>query len=157
MDNKGKNSHLYLPSLLSRLKDVKNEDVLSDFETLKQEILENIAMILNSRVRPERSDLGNDPFLYRSVLGFGLSDFCGISHSKYTVDNILNEIRELVVFFEPRLDGSSVRVQRIKSQESSSNIEIQISGRVSVAPYNNDVDFLFTLDLESGEPKVKKE
>ncbi len=157
MINKGKNTHLYLPSLLSRLKDTKGDDVLSDFETLKQEILDNISLILNSRVRPERRDLGDDPFLYRSVLGFGLSDFCGVSHSKYTVDYILNEIRELVVFFEPRLDGPSVAVQRIKTLDSSSNIEIQISGRLSVAPYNDDVDFFFTLDLESGEQKVKKE
>lgn len=157
MDKKGKNSHLYLPSLLSRLKDSKNDDFLSDFETLKQEILDNISMILNSRVRPERHDLDNDPFIYRSVLGFGLSDCCGVSHSKYTVDFILNEIRELVVFFEPRLDGSSVVVQRIRALDSTSNIEIQISGRLSVAPYNDDVDFFFTLDLESGEQKVKKE
>ncbi len=78
MADGSKNSQqFYLPSLLSRL---TREDIdgLSDLEMLKEEILDNIFMLLNSRVRPERKDLENDPFLYRSVLGYGLSDFCGI-------------------------------------------------------------------------------
>ena len=146
----------YLPSLLSRL---TKEDIdgLSDIDMLKEEILDNIFMLLNSRVRPERKDLENDPFLYRSVLGYGLSDFCGISHNSFTVEKLLEEIRSLIEFYEPRLDPASIKVQRVKKEDVSSNVKIQITGRISVPPYIDEVDFLFTLDLESGVPHVQRE
>ena len=148
----------YLPSLLSRL---TKEDVesISDLEMLKNEILDNIFMLLNSRVRPEKDDLGNDPYIYRSVLGYGLSDFCGVPQSSASIDSLLNEIRDLIEFFEPRLDPSSIKVNRVNGNDtkSDSTVKIEITGRVSVPPYTDDVDFLFTLDLESGVPQIRKE
>ncbi|MBQ3678314.1 MAG: type VI secretion system baseplate subunit TssE [Succinivibrio sp.] len=156
-DNFKKGQQFYLPSLLSRLtKD--NFDGLSDIDMLKEEILDNIFMLLNSRVRPEKKDLENDPFLYRSVLGYGLSDFCGLSHNSFTVDRLLNEIRELIEFFEPRLEPASIKVQRIKNtDQSSSDVKIEIMGRIAVPPYTDEVDFLFTLNLESGVPQIHRE
>ena len=155
-DSSKSGQQFYLPSLLSRL---TKEDIdgLSDIDMLKEEILDNIFMLLNSRVRPERKDLENDPFLYRSVLGYGLSDFCGISHNSFTVEKLLEEIRSLIEFYEPRLDPASIKVQRVKKEDVSSNVKIQITGRISVPPYIGEVDFLFTLDLESGVPHVQRE
>ncbi|WP_295350249.1 type VI secretion system baseplate subunit TssE [uncultured Succinivibrio sp.] len=155
-DSSKSGQQFYLPSLLSRL---TKEDIdgLSDIDMLKEEILDNIFMLLNSRVRPERKDLENDPFLYRSVLGYGLSDFCGISHNSFTVEKLLEEIRSLIEFYEPRLDPASIKVQRVKKEDVSSNVKIQITGRISVPPYIDEVDFLFTLDLESGVPHVQRE
>ena len=155
-DSSKSGQQFYLPSLLSRL---TKEDIdgLSDIDMLKEEILDNIFMLLNSRVRPERKDLENDPFLYRSVLAYGLSDFCGISHNSFTVEKLLEEIRSLIEFYEPRLDPASIKVQRVKKEDVSSNVKIQITGRISVPPYIDEVDFLFTLDLESGVPHVQRE
>ncbi|MBQ9219815.1 MAG: type VI secretion system baseplate subunit TssE [Succinivibrio dextrinosolvens] len=155
-DSSKHGQQFYLPSLLSRLTK-EDLDGLSDLDMLKEEILDNIFMLLNSRVRPEKKDLESDPFLYRSVLGYGLSDFCGLSHNPFTVDSLLKEIRDLIEFFEPRLDPASIKVQKLKSNELTSNIKIQITGRVSVPPYTDEVNFLFTLDLESGVPHIHRE
>lgn len=157
-DNLNNGQKFYLPSLLSRLSK-EDADSFSDIEMLKEEILDNIFMLLNSRVRPEKKDLENDPFLYRSVLGYGLSDFCGISNNSSNVDNLLKEIREQVEFFEPRLDPASIKVQKVKNKDKDlpANVKIAISGRISVPPYTDEVNFLFTLDLESGVPQIHRD
>ena len=46
-------------------------------EQVKEDVMRNLEMILNSSSRPSNEELGGNPWVVGSVLGFGLTDFCG--------------------------------------------------------------------------------
>ncbi len=148
----------YLPGLLSRLSEDENVSLrsMSDLSYLKKEIFRNIELLLNSRAHPRVDDLQGDRDLYFSVLGMGIDDFCGLSHGQETLSRILDNLREQVVFFEPRLDPASVQV-KILEHEGSDNcaIDIEITARINVKPFSDDINCVFSLDLESGIPSAK--
>lgn len=148
---------VFIPSLLSRLLDHDaSVQSLSDFEHLKQEILINIEFILNSRSRPSLRDLMNDPKLHFSVLGMGIDDFCGRQNSRDTVDRICDEIRALIVHFEPRLDPENLRVTlKNDEQGGKSDLLMEIQARVRVKPFDGNFFCSFVLDLETGIPSLK--
>ena len=150
--DKGSSKSLYLPSLASRLIDDERLGMLSEFDVLKAEILQNISLILNSRIRPERAALRDDPVLYRSVLGFGIKDFCGTTQSNEIIEDIIEEIRDQIITFEPRLDPKTVKVKQIATNIQVSSVGFEISGKMNVKPYNEDISYAFRFDLELGGP-----
>ena len=79
-------------------------------ELLRHEILQNITLILNSHSHPRLADLQGDQSLAFSVLGMGLADFCGHSYASLSLAQLQQRIKEQIVYFEPRLDPSSVQV-----------------------------------------------
>ncbi len=150
----------FLPSVLSRL--VTDDGPLyrakSDFDCLKQEILQNIELILNSRSHADLEDLEKRKDVYFSVLGMGVKDFCGVSHSDRSVKAIVANIKEQIIFFEPRLDAATLDL-KIKNLDESkvvqNCIQLEIFARVNVKPYDEDLKCVFTLDLESGTPSIE--
>jgi type VI secretion system protein ImpF len=107
-------SGTYLPGVFLRLTSGERLQDLSDLKHLKQEILDNISLIFNSCSRPGPDELGNDPYIIYSVLGFGIGNFCGRQSSEETVNGICRQIREQIIHFEPRLDPKSVLVEAKK-------------------------------------------
>lgn len=159
-DNVKHRDEVYIPSVFTRL--VDEEDLplhkLSDFENLKREILENISLLLNSRSRPEQWDLDYDPYIYYSVLGFGVKDFCGRNHGENSLNEITENIRQQLIHFEPRLAPESIEIFTDPEQDMSHNeVEIEIRARISVKPFEEELKCIFALDLETGTPKLREE
>jgi len=98
----------YMPCLMTRLFDAnphqKTEPFLRGISTqrLKDEILANISLILNSSTHPTAEALNFDDELCSSVLGMGLEDFCGCSHSLQKRRQLQQQIMYQLQKFEPR-------------------------------------------------------
>lgn len=149
-------SNIYLPRLLSRLRadEPFAPSMRDELKLLREEIRENICLLLNSRSRPEKQDLQNDAQLYYSVLGMGLSDVCGCTHSAMRIEAIQKELKEQIVHFEPRLDPASVTVNLKRERERQSELELFISATINLPEIQEQMEMAFTLDLETGIPSL---
>lgn len=126
-------------------------------ELLRHEILQNITLILNSHSHPRLADLQGDQSLAFSVLGMGLADFCGHSYASLSLAQLQQRIKEQIVYFEPRLDPSSVQVLLLTdplssvTERSGHTVQLEISAKIHPRLLAGQVFRCSTvLDLENG-------
>ena len=161
-----KEEALYKPFTLKRLTDYdpseqsEGSGSLITGKQLKEDIFENIDMLFNSRSHATSADLRGDAAgeIERSVLGYGISDFCGRQSSTASRDSLREHIFSQIRFFEPRLDPASLSIdlQDVKGGDSTS-IEFRISGNIKVKEVNEEVAFISRLNLESGSAELRPE
>lgn len=154
---------LFMPCLLSRLTDQNPEAKVEKFsrgitiKQLKQNILWNVELILNSRSHPSFDKMQYGQEIRDSVLGMGLPDFCGMSHSRESLENLRLAICHQLRTFEPRFEPDSIEVLFVKNGDNStefSNVELEISAMIDIAPLREEFVFRSRLDLESGNVTV---
>lgn len=156
-----KSEDRFMPCVLERLTD-KNPQINSErysrgvsIAQLKQDVLWNIELILNSRSHPSFAELDNDGELNSSVLGMGLPDFCGISHSAISREQIRKEIIRQLICFEPRIDPDSLEVNDVTNADGRTSIlNVEVRGVIKVYPLREEFVFRAKLDLESGNTMV---
>lgn len=152
-----------MPCLLMRLTD-NNPNVKTEVYShglsvrqLKRDILWNIEVLLNSRSRPARSELlPYGETVANSVLGMGLSDFCGHTHSLDTRENLRKEILLQLKVFEPRLRADTIQVKLADKDEAGNGsiVEMEITGLINVQPLKEELIFRSKLNLETGVATV---
>ena len=162
---------LYKPFTLKRLTD-NNPSERSEGSTgsvisgkqLKDDIFENLDMLFNSRCHASLADLKGYQELYESVLGYGISDFCGRQSSTASRDELQDQIFKSIRLYEPRLDPASIVVEFHESKigDNSSgrdftSLEYRISGSISVKDVNEEIAFISQLDLESGNAALRSD
>lgn len=151
----------YAPCFLSRMTDrephQKSERCarVMTAAQIRQDILHNIRMILNSKSRMSDAELGEDRTVTASVLGFGLQDFCGENKSDASVEKLKKGIVDQLVCFEPRIIPSSIQVKMSgRSEELNYICEFEISGTVDAAALSGEILLRSSLDLETGAASV---
>ena len=92
-----------------------------------------------------------------SVLGMGLADFCGHSYASLSLAQLQQRIKEQIVYFEPRLDPSSVQVLLLTdplssvTERSGHTVQLEISAKIHPRLLAGQVFRCSTvLDLENG-------
>ncbi len=144
------------PCLLSRLIDrepqIKKEHnpLMITAEQLRMDVLQNLEIIFNSRSRLSDAELAYSQEMTTSVLGFGLSDFCGISRNSDAAEHLQIAIARQIQCFEPRILKESLEVSIIPAEGNAKELEFQISGIIMVAPLKEEILFTSKLDLETG-------
>lgn len=154
----------YVPCILTRLADDNPQsriDTLDRFvplEKIRQEIVDNVSVLLNSRSRPQLSDLKYNEEIANSVLGYGITDFCGRSNSIGELNRICDEITHQLKLFEPRLEKGSIKVKILNSDNprSKSVFALEITGKYAVKALEGEFICISDLDLETGLATVNK-
>lgn len=154
----------YIPCILTRLADDNPQsrvDTLDRFvplEKIRQEIVDNVSQLLNSRSRPQLSDLGYDENIANSVLGYGITDFCGRSNSLVEINRICEEITYQLRLFEPRLVKDSIKVKLLNSENPRSKcmFSLEISGKYAVKALEGEFLCISNLDIETGLATIDK-
>jgi len=148
---------LYKPHTLKRLTDYdpseqsEGSGSLITGKQLKEDIFENIDMLFNSRSHASQADLMGKEELALSVLGYGISDFCGRQSSTASRNDLRDHIFRQISFFEPRLDPSSLSIEPLDIIEgNTTSIEFRISGIIKVKGVDEEIVFTSRLNLESG-------
>ena len=165
-----KEEALYKPFTLKRLTDYdpseksEGSGSLITGKQLKEDIFENMDMLFNSRSHAALADLKGYKEVEESVLGFGISDFCGRQSSTASREALRDHILAQIGFFEPRLDPASINVEFQDAQAGDSNkgrdagsLEFRISGNIKVKEVNEEIAFISRLNLESGNADLRLE
>ena len=157
-----KEDALYKPFTLKRLTDYspteKSEGAgsLITGKQLKEDIFENMDMLFNSRSHASLADLKGYEELEESVLGYGITDFCGRQSSTASRQALQDNIFKQIRLFEPRLDPATIRVefQDIRGGDSTT-LEYRISGITRVKDVDEEIAFISRLNLESGNADLR--
>jgi type VI secretion system lysozyme-like protein len=156
----------YKPYLLTRLTDNDphirkalshgyNTDVIT-MRQLKKDIFENIEVLFNSRTHLSSKELKGDSELESSVLGYGISDFCGKLCSGADKEKLRLHILKQLKNFEPRLAPDSIKVEFMQTEQSAESLmEFRISAYIAVGSVSEEVLFISKLDMETGNADVE--
>jgi type VI secretion system lysozyme-like protein len=157
-----KEDALYKPFTLKRLTDydpsVKSEGSASLItgKQLKEDIFENIEMLFNSRSHATFDDLKGYMEIEESVLGYGISDFCGRQSSTASREALQEHIFREIKLFEPRLDPASIKIELMDVKGGDSTyMEFKIGGNIRVREVNEEIIFISRLNLESGAADLR--
>lgn len=151
----------YKPNVLRRLTDfdpfTKREgdrDAIT-LKQLKEDVFENIEMLFNSRSHPSLQDLKGYEELEDSVLGYGISDYCGSTYTAQDWEALRDHILTQLHRFEPRLVPDSIEVTFVPSdQRVNSLMEFRISGLIQADQMSEEVLFISKLDMETGAAEL---
>jgi type VI secretion system lysozyme-like protein len=151
----------YKPYVFKRLTDdepyEKKESVSSVIteKQVKDDIFRNIEMLFSSRSHPSLSELKGYEDLENSVLGYGISDYCGKVCDDDDREFLLEHIKKQIRDFEPRLAADSISVRFANADAAMrSLLELRISGQISVGQVNEEILFISRLDLETGNASL---
>jgi len=113
-------------------------------------------MILNSSSHPTASDFGRRSGVRDSVIGMGLEDFCGVSHSRKRREQLRRDILHQLAVFEPRLDSRATEVEFVSNEKQASAgiLDLEIRSFISVTPLKEEFSFRARMCLESGEALI---
>lgn len=157
-----KEEALYKPFILKRLTDYdpseksEGEGGLITGKQLKEDVMENVDMLFHSRSHASLSDLGGYDEIDGSVLGYGISDFCGKRSSTASREALRDHIYRRLRLFEPRLDPASVSVEFQDADGGDScSLEFRICGNIAVKDVNEEIVFVSKLNLESGGAELR--
>lgn len=148
------------PSVLDRLLDDRPEETReapanrqTSLRLLKLAVKRDLEWLLNTRSNPEGVPDGLTE-VGRSLAVYGLPDFTTATVKNAEDQNRLREAVERVVrIFEPRLEG--VEVSLDTTSEAERSVRFRIDARLKVDPAPEPVTFDTTLQLMSGEFRVK--
>ena len=162
-DSKLKDSDLFYPCLMTRLVDNEPESKIDKTyraftaEQVKEDVMKNLEMILNSSSRPSNEELGGNPWVIGSVLGFGLTDFCGTSHSVDYVEELRKKIYYQIATFEPRIEKETLEVNLVEETNGENkDLVLLINGVIHISPLSEEISFISRLDLELGRATISE-
>jgi type VI secretion system lysozyme-like protein len=151
----------YKPYVFKRLTDLEPHEKTEHIQNIitekqvKEDIFRNIEMLFASRSHPSIKEFKGYEDVENSVLGYGISDYCGKICSDNDREELLEHIRKQIKIFEPRMDSESVKVEFANPDVSlRSMLELRISGIVMVAQLNEEMIFISHLDLETGNTSL---
>ncbi|MFP3089611.1 type VI secretion system baseplate subunit TssE [Treponema sp. TIM-1] len=154
----------YKPYVLKRLTDdepYEKKEIISAVITEKQvkdDIFRNIEMLFCSRSHPSLAELKGYEDLENSVLGYGISDYCGKICGDDDREFLLEHIKKQIRDFEPRLAPDSIDVKFANPDAAMrSLLELRISGHISVGQVDEEILFISRLDLETGNASLTYE
>jgi type VI secretion system lysozyme-like protein len=151
----------YKPYVLKRLTDDEPYEKREHVETVitekqvKDDIFKNIEMLFCSRSHPTLADFNGYEDVEDSVLGYGISDYCGKVCGDEDREFLLEHIKKQIRDFEPRLVPDSIEVAFANPDVAMrSLLELRISGRIAVEQVNEEMLFISRLDLETGNASL---
>lgn len=151
----------FLPTLWSRLGGCDTQALAADEQVvlLKEEILQNIALILNSRSHLSMDGSKQSQAVQFSVLGLGLADFCGQSHNQKRLAVLKQQILEQIIAFEPRLEPSSIQITLLDRENelgpnSPNYVNLEIKARLKASLSHELFTCVSRVDLDSGNSAV---
>lgn len=151
------------PSLLDRLIDdaphhrqEPRDDRVLSMDRLREAVQRDLAWLLNTVNLEATEDLGEYPYIARSVLNYGLPDLTGLPSS--TLDPLMLErvVRQAIWDFEPRILRHTVKVRVGTDSDAMSHnaLTFYIEGELWAQPLPIRLYLKSEVDLEIGEIRV---
>lgn len=151
-----------MPCLLDRLIDDRphmpaEDDIHRTFSVaqLRASILRDLSWLLNTRTKLPGEYRKDFPILSRSVLNYGLDDICGRDYDNYDLKKLEQEIRSLIVMFEPRIMPDSIGVDVHRTDEDRpTSFMLEIRGTIHLLPVPEKLLVRTMVDTESGQVEL---
>jgi type VI secretion system protein ImpF len=148
------------PSLLDRLIDddpsrltEPRENRSATLQKLRDNVLRDLNWLFNATQSSE--DFDGDELLSGSVINYGLPPLAGRPASQYDLGELARVLREVILRFEPRIIGHTLKVRAERNTSDSHNvIGFRIEGQLWSQPIPLEIFMRTEIDLESGLTNV---
>ncbi len=125
-------------------------------QKLRQEIAADLDALVNTTNLASSIDLSGLEHVRRSVLNHGFPDIVNRSIDEHRVGSIKDELREVLIGYEPRLIRQSISVQRDESIDRSElTIRFLVRADLDCEPVNVPLQFVADVELDTGKIAIK--
>jgi type VI secretion system protein ImpF len=123
-----------------------------DEASLKRDLSIDLTALLNTTDLGSVIDLADFPFVRESILNFGLYDVAHLVSEEVGVEAIADDLAAALKEFEPRLDASSLVIERSElNDDVNQRVRFSVSAEMFCTPANLPVDFVAEVEIGSGK------
>jgi type VI secretion system protein ImpF len=120
---------------------------------LRAEVARDLDALLNTTNLGSVIDLSRHDEVRRSIVNFGLPDIVNRTIDESRVEELVDEIREAIIQFEPRIIAKTIKVSRDHTVDPATlAIRFVVTGDMACNPVAVPVEFI--ADLEAGLGKI---
>ena len=124
---------------------------------LRREVARDLESLMNTIAMESSFDLDGCDDVRRSILNFGFPDIAHRTIDEHSVIDIKDEIRRVLMHYEPRLMSDSVQVVRdAKVDQAELKIRFMVNAELFCDPVNVPVEFVAELELDSGMIQISR-
>jgi type VI secretion system protein ImpF len=124
---------------------------------LRAELARDLDALLNTTNLASAIDLTEHEEVRRSIVNFGIPDVVNRTIDENRANEIVDEIREAVIAFEPRILKDSIKVKRDDSIDPATlSIRFMVSGEMACNPVAVPVEFVADLEVGMGKLGIRK-
>ena len=148
-----------LPSFIDRLTDhypkaqkESREHRVLTIQKYRDSVLRDIGQLLNNTSHPAKEEFEDFEYVKKSVLNYGISNLSGVWVSDKNAEEIITQIRDAILNFEPRIIRSSLQVNILPKSVSQNNtiMNLEITGELWTEPVPESLYIKTEIDLETG-------
>ena len=122
---------------------------------LREQLAVDLNALLNTVNLASAFDLTDFPWVAKSVLNYGIPEISNRTIDETRVGDIVDEIREALIRFEPRLIPDALAVRRDPTVDPESlNIRFLVSGDMIADPAAVAVEFVADIELDTGKMRL---
>ena len=148
------------PSLLDRLIDDEpgraveaRENRSATLQRLRENVLRDLNWLFNAT--QSSIDFDGDALLAGSVINYGMPPLAGRPASQYDLGELARVLREVILRFEPRIIGRTLKVTAEANKGATHNVlGFRIEGQMWSQPIPLEIYMRTEIDLESGMTQV---
>jgi type VI secretion system protein ImpF len=124
---------------------------------LRREVARDLEMLMNAIAMQSTLDLAEYDRVGRSIVNFGFPDIAHRSIDEHSVTDIKDEIRAVLMNYEPRLQPDSIRVVRDTDVDDAElKIRFLVNANLFCDPVNVPVEFVAEVELDSGKVQISR-
>jgi type VI secretion system protein ImpF len=124
---------------------------------LRAELSRDLDALLNTTNLASAIDLSEHEEVRRSIVNFGLPDVVNRTIDENRANDIVDEIREAVATFEPRIIRKTLTVSRDDTIDAATlAIRFIVTGEMSCNPVAVPVQFIADLEVGTGKLGIRK-
>ncbi|MEA2838606.1 MAG: type secretion system protein ImpF [Bradyrhizobium sp.] len=124
---------------------------------LRKEVARDLESLMNTVALESTEDLVGFARVQRSILNYGFPDIAHRSIDEISVDDLGDEIRQVLMTYEPRLDRASIRTTRdMSARPEELKLRFVVHADLRCDPLNVPVEFVADVDLDSGGIQINR-
>lgn len=122
---------------------------------LREQLSRDLNYLLNTVNLESAIDLTRHAHVKRSIINYGIPEISNRTIDEDRASDIVTEIENALMTFEPRLVPKTIRVARDHSIDRDSlNVRFVVSGEMSCDPVAVPVEFVADIEIDSGKLKI---
>ena len=124
---------------------------------LRREVARDLDALMNTIAFESADDIRDFEYVRKSILNFGFPDIAHRSIDEISVDDVKDEIRTVLMNYEPRLDPATIQAGRDSSVNSDElKVRFVVRAELRCEPVNVPVEFVADVELDSGSIQINR-
>jgi type VI secretion system protein ImpF len=124
---------------------------------LRDEVELDLGALMNTVALESTEDLSKFEQVQKSILNYGFPDIAHRSIDEISVDDLAEELRTVLMRYEPRLHRESIRAVRdMTTRAEELKLRFLVHADLRCDPMNIPIEFVADVDLDSGGIQINR-